>query len=527
MSFPSDSTRSLYRRKPHLETLERRDTPTAAAGNALIWQPYASSAAFALHSDPGATKVIYMDFVGAIVSGSQWNTDFNGGASFTVPAWSMDGNRNAFSTIEEDKIISMWRQVAEDYAPFDVDVTTQDPGAAAIINSGGGDTHWGVRAVIGPSPGTVVSGSPNAWPVGGGVSYVPSFGDPTDTPVFIWNGDSVANPEFSLPDTVSHEVGHSLGLLHDGIAPAAPGASSYYAGHGAGAVSWGPIMGAPFGRNLTQWSQGIVNGVPVYPAANDPEDDLAVIASAKNGFGYRPDDYSDTTTGAFALNGLLQAKLNTTYGIIGKSNDVDYFSFKANAGAATIHIDQLFVGPNLDIKADLYSSNGTLLQSSNPLDQLNATITLNLPTKGTYYLEVSGTGLAANAVVGNLGYSRYGSLGNYRITGTVTAYTPPIADIRVVDPVRWIYSPSTRTYDGSVTISNISTDILSGSFTFVFTFPPTVTVSSGPGYQVGANYYVPFTGSVTSMPITMKFKLSNPYNITLRTGFANYLTDII
>ena len=27
---------------------------------------------------------------------------------------------------------SVWQRVAEDFAPFDVDVTTQDPGVAAI-----------------------------------------------------------------------------------------------------------------------------------------------------------------------------------------------------------------------------------------------------------------------------------------------------------------------------------------------------------------------------------------------------------
>ncbi|MFC4785338.1 hypothetical protein ACT8ZV_12745 [Nocardioides sp. MAHUQ-72] len=62
--------------------------------------------------------------------------------------------------------------------------------------------------------------------------------------------------------TVSYEVGHNFGLLHDG------NAHDYYAsGHG----SWAPIMGAGFDRPVTQWSHGDHAG------ANNQQDDLAVI----------------------------------------------------------------------------------------------------------------------------------------------------------------------------------------------------------------------------------------------------------
>lgn len=42
------------------------------------------------------------------------------------------------------------QRVAEDYAPFDVDVTTQDPGAAAINRSSATDLQYGTRVVIDP-----------------------------------------------------------------------------------------------------------------------------------------------------------------------------------------------------------------------------------------------------------------------------------------------------------------------------------------------------------------------------------------
>ena len=45
----------------------------------------------------------------------------------------------------------VFQRVAEDYAPFDVDVTTQDPGDAAIIRSDAADQVYGTRALITPS----------------------------------------------------------------------------------------------------------------------------------------------------------------------------------------------------------------------------------------------------------------------------------------------------------------------------------------------------------------------------------------
>ncbi len=123
-----------------LETLERRIVPAAPAGNDLIWRDYAAANAFTLHSNPGATKVIYLDFDGHTVSGTSWNSSYNGGSDIVQAAWSMDSDRNTFTTAERDKIIQLWRMIAEDFVPFDVDVTTQDPGLAGLTKSNAADT---------------------------------------------------------------------------------------------------------------------------------------------------------------------------------------------------------------------------------------------------------------------------------------------------------------------------------------------------------------------------------------------------
>ncbi|MBD2041469.1 DUF4347 domain-containing protein [Microcoleus sp. FACHB-672] len=81
-----------------------------------------------LSSNPGATAKIFLDFDGHTTSGTAWNTNFNGNADIISPAYSIDSDLNTFSTTEVANIEEIWKRVAEDYAPFDVDVTTVDLG---------------------------------------------------------------------------------------------------------------------------------------------------------------------------------------------------------------------------------------------------------------------------------------------------------------------------------------------------------------------------------------------------------------
>ncbi|MHC4259890.1 MAG: hypothetical protein ACYSTF_05715, partial [Planctomycetota bacterium] len=144
--------------------------------NAIV--PYNQT--FLLHSQPGATKVIYLDFDGHTTTGTIWN---GGGTVVSLP-YDIDNDTSSFSNAELDRIQNIWARVAEDFIIYNVDVTTEDPGVEALRRSNSGDEYYGIRAVISPS---------SSW-FGhyGGVAYVGSFNWNSDTPTFIFS-DNLGN----------------------------------------------------------------------------------------------------------------------------------------------------------------------------------------------------------------------------------------------------------------------------------------------------------------------------------------------
>ena len=91
--------------------------------------PFPNGNTFFLHSRSGSARTLYLDFDGySLPAGTGWR----GGAAYTALPWDTDGNGANWSQSEIDTIQSIWQRVSEDYATFDIDVTTQDPGYAAI-----------------------------------------------------------------------------------------------------------------------------------------------------------------------------------------------------------------------------------------------------------------------------------------------------------------------------------------------------------------------------------------------------------
>lgn len=367
------------------------------------------SKTFQLHSNPYATKTIFLDFDGFDISSTPWE---NGGAL------SLGAFFSSFDSTALTRIQRIWQRVAEDFSPFDINVTTEDPGSDALRKSGSGDTRWGIRVAFTKNR-NLLTGNAITNAGGGGTAYYNSFNWSTDDVALVFNSS-----EYSAAETASHEVGHTLGLTHDGGS-----GTSYYAGHGSGATSWGTIMGAPFlgtDENLTQWSKG------QYYAANNTQDDLAVITGS-NGFSYAADDHGNTFGSATALGGLSFS----SFGVIERNSDIDMFRFDTGAGLVSFDIvnaSRAFIGsggtytteyltargPNLDIAASLYRANGSLLETFNPADLTTAGFSIELDA-GTYFLAIDGVGAGDPYASTPSGYTDYGSLGQYMLTGSVQA----------------------------------------------------------------------------------------------------------
>lgn len=379
------------------DTVDPAPATTAAASTTTVRSaPYPLARTFKLHSLPGSQHTIYLDFDGAYVAGTAWNEPDVGVAARFHPGWSLD-KWGGFNDTERRAVQSIWQRVAEDYAPFDVDVTTENPGKAAIDRSGPEDLIYGTRAVISRS----VNASMAICGGGcGGMAYLDVFDLASSHEYFqpawilTWSlGDSTK----VIAEAVSHEVGHNFGLLHDGTS-----SSGYYWGRG----DWAPIMGAGYRRPIVQWSRGD------YPGADNQEDDLAVIAA--NGAPLRADD---------AGNGLLDAgppPAGTAY--VTSATDQDVYALGVCSGAVTVRAWPAHRSPDLDIRLTLMDAAGVVVASADPASSkvnddlasgLAAAISRQLPA-GVYFASVDGVGDQGVPSV----YDDYASLGAYRLSLT-------------------------------------------------------------------------------------------------------------
>ncbi len=372
-------------------------TPTAAASSLLDGTLAPLDQTFLLHSKPGAQRTIHLNFKGATISGTAWNSS---GTNLTALPFDLDGIPYTFSTAELQRIQAIWQRVAEDYAPFDVNVTTEAVPADRITRAGSTDAVYGTTVLITSSTGVYNCSC-------GGVAYLGVFDDTSDfyKPALVFYNQLGGGNEKYVAEAISHEAGHNMGLAHDGTATV-----GYYQGHGSGATGWAPIMGVGYYQALVQWSRG------EYSGANNTQDDFAVMQS--NGLPLRADDHGNTAATATVLVGTSAGGLTTltTQGVIERASDVDMFSFAAGAGSASFTLSPAARAPNLDALVTLRNAAGTVLATANPADAVNASFSATLPATGTYTLSVQGTGKGDPLATG---YSAYGSLGQYALAATV------------------------------------------------------------------------------------------------------------
>ncbi len=386
-----EKPRTAARRRPQLERLEARNLLTAAptsgdeallsghsgvcscpvcTGLGLSEIPQAAvepsgpaaaplSSLPQLSSRPGATAKLYLDFNG------HFQASWGSWSNATTPVYDQDGDQTTFSAGELSSIQEIWARVSEDYAPFNIDVTTIAPGSladrvVAHIAIGGNYSDWyGTGA--------------------GGVAYIGGFYNFSPNVGYVFE-DALGNGNAKfVAEAASHEAGHLFGLQHQSKYSGTTLVESYHSGTG----DWAPVMGVGYYVTRTTWHNGTTFSSTAF------QDDLAILSGASNAFGYAADDYGNTT-GTAGLLPVSGTSVNVS-GLVGRNDDLDVFSFNTVGGALSFTLAVDAYGPNLDSVLELWNASGSVVATAAPGASYGATLTTTVGA-GTFYLVARGMG---------------------------------------------------------------------------------------------------------------------------------------
>ena len=433
----------------HLSAGPRRAAATRSAAatfamssNSLDALPLGQT--FQLHSKPDALKTIFLNFQGATLSADEHflppllDSDE---MSIDVAPFSIDADP-AFSDAERRLVQKIWQRVAEDFAPFDVDVTTEQPALERISRASAEDQVYGMDVLFAllmeswNIPGSAGFGMPGAFSAN-------SPGADSMKPSLVFYTTDVINAR-TLADSATREVGITLGLRTD-----VQGCNGEpYAGQGDSEVNgWAPIMGELSERPLRQFDKGeYANPGICGEGAVPPQDDFIVMQGA--GLSLRADEAGNTTGTASWLPVTSSAGRSAASfgGVIASADDTDVFYLDAGAGVLDITVEPAPLGPNADLELTLRNSAGNVVQVNKPIQNLGAAINVSVGAPGRYFLEVKGGGEGDPLLTG---YSNYGSVGAYELAGSFA--TPSNAPPSAVMDVSRVIGPSamTLTFDAA------------------------------------------------------------------------------
>jgi hypothetical protein len=345
-----------------------------------------------LSSYPSASAVIFLDFDGQTVQPGAWT----GSPLICGP-----------SGLNSTQITEVFNRVAEDYRPFNINVTTDSTKyfAAPITNR--------MRVII-----TITS---DWYGPAGGVAYLTSFSWGDDTPCFVFSALLSYNPKY-VAEASAHEAGHTLGLFHQSTYDAGcVKTAEYNPGTGSGEIGWAPIMGVGYSKNMTLWNNG-----PNSNGCTNVQSDLDIIIDVVNGFTYRSDDHANNF--ALATNSPFVSNVFNANGVVERNTDADYFRITMTANgrfqlnAIPTNVGAGNSGSDLDLQVSLYNNSQVLLNIYNPGTLLSSVIDSQL-NAGTYYLKVEGRG--------NIYAPNYASLGAYALQGIYSPVALPLRKLEL------------------------------------------------------------------------------------------------
>lgn len=307
-------------------------------------------------SNPKATHTIYLNFCGDNLQNVSPNRPPLVAPLPFFPPYNSDNHPDTFSDQECAEILLAAKMTAENYAPFDVNFTIRRP-----------DTTTGKNymALIGE----VGNGRT------GGQSQLNTFGSAIPAYVYQLKLPQGQDSLLFLGLSISHELGHTLGLNHDytqavfeqmrhryepqirqmAIQRRIPAEQldrfiefqitkyAYFTGN----ETWGAIMGNPAKAEICHWANQ-----HSFPGSQNTEDDIAIIAQH---LGFRPTPNEQAKS---ALSIQLNGKPIT--GVIRHQKDALFYTLKIpQTTRCQLHLslDPTFGVPNLHPKVSLYRKN--------------------------------------------------------------------------------------------------------------------------------------------------------------------------
>ncbi len=360
-----------------------------------------------LHSRRTTPRKIFLNVQGwTLADDSVWNRT---GLPQAVPPLDLDGRRG-LSRAEIDYIAALQRAVAEDFAAFDVDVTTARPTRAQLERAGRGDSTYGVMALV-TNRDVIDCGC-------SGVSFLDTFSEVEEGQVdkdrrVFWSFRS-GSSHLQLARIITHEAGHTLGLIHDSAAVRLPNGEWDWREYAGDTPLWAPIMGLMNNAVVAQWDTG------EFPGAANSESDIDVIAQHLRP---RRDDHGDTVRTATPTGTRRHHR-----GIIGVAGDKDVFAHRVTDGTLRVNVHPMGPDPDLNLSLQVRDARGRVVAAAAPVSHLlanqpgqvvglGAWITRRQLPNGTYYLIIDGAGESRKERDGSVSrYSDYGSIGTYTLS---------------------------------------------------------------------------------------------------------------